>query len=93
MQGKLFCGVAIQMFTNDLMTALEEKNGLEFLYRERFAKPAKHLGDMDADQELIEQLKNQFSINPDLIDKIHDENSDNSGSKGTGTRTGTRYHR
>jgi hypothetical protein len=57
------------MVTNDIMHALEEKIGLEFKYRERFSKPTKILVDMDADQEPIEQLAQQFSINPDLIDE------------------------
>lgn len=39
MQGKVFSNDDIQMITKNLMTELEEKNGLEILYAEKYKKP------------------------------------------------------
>ena len=51
---------------NDLLTKLEETNDLEFYYRDRFQKFDMKMADMNCQQQIIENIASNFSLNQDI---------------------------
>lgn len=52
------------------MTKLEEKNDLDFIYREKFSKFNPLVADMYCQQAVLNRITTNYSLNKELLDDL-----------------------
>jgi hypothetical protein len=71
LQGRVLSGQAIQIIVSDLMTNLEEKNGLEFRFRDEIKNYA-NFESVECKLKALQSIKENLSLNAEALENLDD---------------------